>query len=137
MRIRKVSNYNKIRALHKEIFPVDECDIRNTDHLWKVEDDTNKLVGFCSLRLLECEPNVVFFNWAGLLVEARGKGLQKRMIRTREKWCRKNNIKSIITYTTPANIQSASSLLKTGYLLYIPDYSWAGENILYFIKDLY
>lgn len=120
--------------LHKKIFPSDECDISPTDELWIVYDEDKTGVGFCSVRPLE--HNIAYLNWAGLTEAGRGQGLHKRMIQTRERWCRKNEFESIITYTTVDNIQSARNLLKSGYELFLPEYTWAGKNFLYFQKIL-
>jgi len=134
MHIRKTNQLEEVKELHKRIFPSDNCDVLETDELWKVMDSSGNAVGFCSIRSLEHK--IVFFNWAGLLLKAQGKGLHKRMIRTREKWCRKNGVKSIVTYCVVENIQSARNLIKSGYELFIPEYQWAGKNNLYFIKNL-
>lgn len=133
MRVRKTENIDLVRGLHQEIFPEDYKDFTEGDQHWIVWDE-GRPVGFCSLRPLDY--GIVFLNWAGLLREAQGKGLHKRMIRVRERWCRANNKESIITYTTVDNIQSARNLLKLKYELFLPEYPWAGKNFLYFHKKL-
>lgn len=134
MQIRKTNNIDLVKGLLKEIFPSDEIDVAENDQLWIVWNEEKSPVGFCSLRPLE--EGIAYLNWAGLLDEAKGQGLHKRMIRARESWAKKNNYKQIITYTTVSNIQSARNLLKTKYELFLPEYAWAGENYLYFQKDI-
>lgn len=134
MRVKRSKDINLIKQLHKEIFPYDTCDVLDTDIFWIVINQNNKAVGFCTVRPLEC--GIAYFNWAGLLSEATGQGLHRRMIRAREKWCRKENFETIVTYTTTDNIPSAKNLIRCKYDLFTPEYDWAGEELLYFRKNI-
>jgi RimJ/RimL family protein N-acetyltransferase len=64
----------------------------------------------------------------------RGKGLQKRFIRVREKYARAHGVHTIVTYTSPDNIISANNLIKCGYLLYIPQEKWGIQPFCYYFK---
>jgi len=134
VQIKKSSDIDLVRGLHQKIFPLDEPDLLETDQFWIVYSDRDKPVGFCSVRPLEYK--TAYFNWAGLLEEAQGKGLHRRMIYTREKWCRRIGFKYIVTYTVIDNIQSSRNLLKCNYDLYLPEHYWAEKNSLYFQKKL-
>ena len=68
---------------------------------WVVRNATGIAVGFCSYK--HVSKDMVFFSRAGLLREARGHGLQVRMIRTRIAACRKEGVKHIVTYTMKDN----------------------------------
>jgi len=134
MKIRRTNKISEVKELHKIIFPSDDLDILEEDILWIVKNDKNENVGFCSLRILDNE--IVYFNWAGLIEEAWGYGLHKRMIKTRLRWAKKHNYKYAITYALIDNIQSSKNLLKAKFELYIPDYEWGDEKCLYFRRKL-
>jgi L-amino acid N-acyltransferase YncA len=69
-------------------------------------------------------------------VEARGHGLQRRLIKVREQQAKRNGWRACITYTAPDNFASANSLIKAGYRLYGPSEVWAMPGALYWRKWL-
>jgi len=77
-----------------------------------------------------------FLSRAGVLPKARGNGIQKRLIRARERAAKKIGQSRIITYTSYDNLISANNLIKCGYTLYLPDHWWGIKNGLYFEKLL-
>lgn len=77
-----------------------------------------------------------FLSRAGVLPKARGHGIQKRLIRARERTAKKDGYNRVITYTSYDNIISANNLIKCGYLLYTPNNLWGVKNGLYFEKML-
>lgn len=124
------------RYLHAKIFPTDEWYQKDSSIYWIVWDNYKRPVGFCMLAPVDEE--IVFLSRAGLLKEARGKGLHTRMIATREKWAKKLGFKKIITYTLVSNIRSSYNLQKAGYFLYEPEYKYASDenDVLYWIKEI-
>lgn len=133
--IKRTYDWDLVITLYRKIFPTDEFTLTQDDILWIVYNG-KKPVGFCSLCPLKHELGVAFCSAAGLLWEARGKKLHKRMIRVRTRWAKKNGIKTLITYTVYFNTLSARNLLSNGFELYLPAYKWAGTGMLYFRKDL-
>lgn len=103
---------------------------------WLVKTPAGRAVGFCSVRPTTTDLDTVFLSRAGILPEARGLGLHRRMISVRLRWARKNGFKRAITYAQRDNIQSAVNLLRCGFMLYDPDYRWVGDSYLYFLIDL-
>lgn len=93
-------------------------------------------VAFCSIRPLTNEPNVLFLSRAGVLRGWRGQGLQKRMIRARLAWARRNGWREAVTYTTHDNYASIASLIKAGMNLYTPENPWGTDHALHFRTDL-
>jgi hypothetical protein len=71
----------------------------------------------------------------GVLYDHRGHGLQRRLLRCRERRARRNGWIACVTDTTD-NIASGNSLIKSGYTLYKPSVPWALSNSLYWRKWL-
>ena len=132
-RIRRTNNEFLVRALNAEIFPQDDFYEHEGNIFWIVKKGKED-VGF--FQATDCGDGVMFLSRCGLLESARGQGLHKRMIRTRERYARKHGFESIITYTVRDNISSSVNILKCGYSLYIPEYQYVGDEVLYFKKDL-
>lgn len=61
---------------------------------------------------------------AGVLKAARGKGLQKRLIRVRERMARKLGFKRMTTYTHKTNKYSLANLTSLGYKKFKPTKPW-------------
>ncbi len=128
----RTDNYELVRALHTICMPGDDYDLDG--QLWVVHDETYTPVAFCAARKLEGEPGV-FLNRAGVLPCANGKGLQRRMIHARLRWCKEIGVQYAITYTLHSNHASIVNLLKCGFKFDTPAWRWAG-NAHYFVKDL-
>lgn len=131
--IKQTNNIPIIMALHEETFPDDEQYIYDTNKYWIVCSGKEP-VGFTILNVLDDE--IGFLARTGISQAARGKGIHKRLIRVRERYARKIGLKYLITYTVASNIISAHNLENQGYRLYMPDYDYAGDDVLYFRKDL-
>ena len=139
--LRSISDYVRtndipnIKRLHKRFFPRDilpKIDDNNTYWFFLVN---NKVSGFCILRIIEPK-SIAFLCRSGVEKRYSGYGVQKRMIRIREIYARRQGIKRMITYTSPDNYRSISNLIKSDYQLYRPDWQYAGPEELYFLKDL-
>ena len=61
------------------------------------------------------EVEIARFTRAGVMPEARGKGLQKVLIQARLTWCKRRGIKVVKTYTSIDNHASRASLLACGF----------------------
>jgi len=133
MKVKKSDDKNLVIELHKKTFPCDEFDDSPSNEYWIVWNGKTP-VGFCILRPLKLDKDSVFLSRAGLLYEARGKGLHRRMITVRLRWAKKNGYTSALTYTARDNAQSFSNLQKAGFRLYWPENLYAGKNFLYWIK---
>jgi len=134
--IREVKNLDPIILLNELIFPEDELDVgHNTFHWLARNKHNNEPIGFCSVS--DFGEGILFLSRAGLLPEYRGRNIQRRFIRVREKFAMRNGYQKIITYTLKNNYNSISSLIKSDYHIYTPAYEYVGKEFTYFIKDLY
>lgn len=136
MKLKKVRNADACKALHRAILPDDEWYPRKNEQYWLLYDEENMPVGFCSCHKLSLEPEVVFLSRAGLLEAARGQGMQKKMINARVRWAKQSGARQVITYTTRDNAPSFYNLQNCGFKLYLPENYWAGEDVLYWYKDI-
>jgi len=124
-----------IQALHNLIFPNDELIAPTAmSMMWVGEDESGTPVAFCTARKLRWE-NAVFLERAGVLPLASGLGLQRRMIRLRERWAREIDATTCLTYTMLKNYASIVNLLRCGYRFYSPHSKWVGDRVHYFRRD--
>lgn len=77
-----------------------------------------------------------FLSRCGVLPCARGQGLQRRLIRVREREIVRCGYDRAFTYTSRDNYASANNLIACGYRLYHPPFLWGLRDGLYFEKVL-
>lgn len=130
-------NEDVISKLDKKCFPHDDpCVIGNEDNVWWVAYDGDTPVGFAGIKKY-VNTGYVFFNRVGVLKPYRGEGLHKLFIKKRLEYCKKLDwCEKVLTYTANWNISSANNLIKNGFLLYIPQYKYANNDSLYFMKEI-
>lgn len=131
--------YRTLRYAEQECFPVDEDLDFNAGWWWVLrETETQAVVGFCGMTWAYADR--VKLLGAGVLPAYRGKHLQLRMIRLRERKARVLKAVRAITYTSSHNPASCNSLIRAGYLLYCPAESekltLKGHDWLHWYKDL-
>lgn len=104
---------------------------------WVAVRGEDEIAAFASARILE-EDGSLFMNSAGVLLEHRGQGLQKRLIRARCRWAKRHApTKAVVTYTVTSNARSANSLIGCGFRQYVPAVPWfAGDDCVYWVKKL-
>jgi GNAT superfamily N-acetyltransferase len=73
---------------------------------------------------------------AGVVRSHRGKGLQKRLIRVRERKAREHGWKWLITDTASYNVASSNNLAACGFKLFRPSRPWGHDDGLYWRKAL-
>lgn len=130
----KSENEALIKSLHSDVFEFDSFCENSDNQYWVIRTENKFPAGFCILTKLS--DDIAFLSRSGVLKKYRGNKLQKRMIRTREKYARKMGFKSVITYTKIHNIKSSVSLQKSGYMMYKPEYEYADKDCIYWIKVL-
>jgi len=131
MRIRRTLDEDAIWALHKKTLPSDEQYKRKKNYYWLAYKG-DKPVGFGILT--DLGHKIGFLSRSGVLPCARGKGLQKKLIRARVNHAKKIGPTCVITYASMDNIASSRHLIQCGFELYLPDYAYVGNEFLYFIK---
>jgi GNAT superfamily N-acetyltransferase len=113
-RIARSEDSDWMRAVHKMAFGGDPWP--GDDHeFWVVYDEHNGVAAFCSA--IETRAGTGFLSRAAVTLNHRGKGLQQRMIKTREAWLRAQGVKLIVTHVEKFNYASLVALLNSGYRL--------------------
>lgn len=107
----------------------------NQTHLWLASEDGSP-IAFASLTEYPDQPDTAFLSLSGVIPSARGKGLQKKLIKKREALCKKLGKTRIISYASYDNIYSANNLIRCGYRLYQPEWEWAVKHAYYFQKKI-
>lgn len=137
MEIRKVTLNQKsqedLEWLDRLSFPADNPYPKKGAEWW-IAYDGETCVAFAGLKNVGHETG--FLCRVGVIKAYRGQGLQQRLIRVREKHARREGFKFLVTYTSPWNLKSANSLIRTGFRLYQPQNPYAMDGALYFRKGL-
>lgn len=129
--IRKSEDKELVKRLHSELFSDAWEDFTA---MWVVWNEAGIPVGFACAKWIAKEKSV-FLARAGVKKIARGNGIQRRLIRVRERWAKAVGAKAVITYTLYENHSSTVNLIKSNYTLYQPAYPWVGK-VNYFRKLL-
>ena len=133
LRLIQTTDYQKIAALDAKCLPYDHPIERWVESVWWLGYVGGKPVCYCGVKKIYGDTG--YFNRAGVIPSARGRGYQKKMIQKRVKYCKDEGCKRIITYVAVDNIISAHNLISCGFNLYIPEQEYA-DNALYFMKNL-
>lgn len=126
-----------LRDLHKLTFadtaPLPEL---NYGHWWLMYPRGEEVpVAFCGVVPSSMGQGYAYLKRAGVIHAHRGKRLQLRMIRLRERTARLNGWHTIVTETTD-NPASANTLIKAGYRIFNPDFPWGLPTAIYWRKVL-
>ena len=124
----------QLESLQKVCLPYDDW-IFPEDGTWWIGYDNKQAVAFCLIKPSSQWNDTAYLARSGVLYYWRGRGLQKKMIRIREKHARSRGHKWIISDTTN-NPPSANSLARLGYQMFEPTKPWAAETTLYWRKKL-
>lgn len=137
LRVRRALRPIDIEAchrLHRETLP-DDALPASPETCWWVATLDGAHVAFAAAQFEPSEA-LVFLSRCGVQESARGQGLQRRLIKAREKWAESTGALKVVTYTALENAQSANSLIGSGYRLFVPQWYWAGAEVNYWIKNL-
>lgn len=121
--------------LQKKCLPSDDLFDATTGHWWIVYDEFMLPIGFAGM--------VRSYNWydcgylcrAGVLKDWRGQGIQKKLLKAREKHAKKLGWNWLISDTTD-NPASSNSLINCGFKIYDPSKPWGFKHTLYWRKKL-
>lgn len=133
-RIVQTDDLDLVQEISKRIFPEDAklCGPELDDSEWWLLKHGKDVVGFAGVHVVDQDAKLVR---AGVAAEARGRGLQKRLIRTRLAFAKAAGATKAYTYTATKNIASQRSLLACGFLPY--RYEWTGDNgFIHFTRAL-
>lgn len=133
--IRKTRDIELIKRMNEIIFPGEPLNVASNTYHWIARDnETGKPIGFCSCS--DIGHGTIFLSRAGVLRKYRGRGLQKKFIQIRERFCKYNEKTTIITYVSEDNYPSFVNLIKMNYKIYIPEWQYAGQGFFYFKKSV-
>jgi GNAT superfamily N-acetyltransferase len=120
--------------MQKSCLPNDELyDV--TKGFWWGAFDNDICVGFCGLVPSTRWGDCGYLCRSGVARAFRGKGIQKKLIKARERKARALGWNWLITDTTD-NPASSNSLISCGFKLFNPTIPWGGKNTLYWRKHL-
>lgn len=102
---------------------------------WWIAYDGDTPVGFAGIAQSVKWSDAGYLCRAGVLRSHRGKGIQKRLIRVRERKARQVGWNWVIsdTFDNPA---SSNSLISCGYRLFAPSKPWGFKGALYWRKKI-
>lgn len=100
---------------------------------WVILDNKNNIIAYCGSAYSQ---RVCIFVRAWVDRKCRGMGIQKRLITVRLREAKKQGCYVACTYTTKDNYGSVNNLMSKDFRYYNPEYAYAGNNMLYFRKDL-
>jgi len=122
-----------LEAMHHVCFP--DFPLPGWHGDWWFAMDTDKVpAAFCGLWPSVRFPGAGYLCRAGVMPVARGKGLQRRMIRIRENAARRKGWDALYTDADAANPASINNLFASGYRAFSPPVLWDGEGFVYFRK---
>lgn len=119
-----------LRSLHLQCFPTDEEPGWSGAHWWIGYDGTTP-AAFCGIQKSFSAPGYGYLVRAGVVSTYRGLGLQRRMIRLREKFARQWGWNGTLSQTVNWNFHSSNNLARCGYSIYWPSKPWGGSNSIY------
>lgn len=139
MKIKAVNAQNAniqalLQWLQLEILPSDVPHDVSHGYWWIAYDDGHP-VAFAGLVHSSRYYDVGYLCRSGVLPMYRGHGLQKKLVRVREKKARLLGWKYLIT-DTKDNPPSANSLIRCGYQTFTPSYKWALDGAIYWRKKI-
>ena len=133
-RVDALKNSVLLNDLQRTILPHDKTDDVSVGYWWIACFDGNA-IGFCALKQSNKWSDCGYLSRAGVLPEYRGQGIQKRLIKVRERQAKKLGWHWLIsdTYRNPA---SANSLISCGFKMYNPSEPYGATGTCYWRKRL-
>jgi len=93
-------------------------------------------VAFASLHPSIQWGDAGYLSRSGVLPSHRGQGLQKRLLRVRERRAKALGLTWLISDTASYNVASSNNLAACGYKLFRPSNPWGHEDAIYWRKEL-
>lgn len=126
---------NTLDEMDRELFADSPLAKKEESWWWLVIDQDKNVVAFAGLTVYSAN-KTGFLSRVGVRKSHRGQGLQKKLIKVREKMLKKLGYSRMITYVAYDNIHSANNLINCGYRLYIPRWEWGLKWAFYLEKYL-
>ncbi len=137
VRIRKTNNHELIKRLDTKLFGEEKKDEAHEASVWFIAQVGGRIAGFAGISAIkESGRTHGFLERAGVLKEFRGLGLQRLLIRAREREAKRLGLWALFTYTADWNYHSSNNLIRCGFQLYDPYHRYGIKNALYWKKEL-
>jgi GNAT superfamily N-acetyltransferase len=135
--LRSLESQNTLSALQEICLPYDRPYKTNIGWWWVAYDVCHNPVAFAGVVPSMRWSDSGYLCRAGVIPDARGKGLQKKLIGVRIRQAKSNGWRWLITdtYENPA---SSNSLIAMGFKLFEPSVPWGAKGTLYWrlkLKD--
>lgn len=114
-------------------FDMEPYEPKHLCHWWAAVD-SGEWVGYAGLR--DMGDGIGYLCRAGVIGTHRGRGLQRRMIRTRLRAAKALGMSIVVTDTATTNGASANNLFRCGFKVYTPQKQWRGPLALYFRREI-
>jgi ribosomal protein S18 acetylase RimI-like enzyme len=131
MRARRVdakAHRRTLDALHTLTFPSDTPPSWRADGLAWIVYDGGEPVAFLYAEPL---PDSWYFSRVGVMPAARGRGLQRRLMRL----MRKATAGCVLISTTYQNPASANNFVREQWMTYLPAHPWGAPDTIYWRLD--
>lgn len=133
----KEDEIDEILELDRELFsPGYFPPAQGGDVQWWLAEEDGHTVGYAAAKPCKGDPLCIYLSRVGVIRAARGRGLQRRLIRVRERWGRANGAILSVSDTLYDNVASTRSLIACGYLPFLPREPWAGRGSTYWQRSL-
>lgn len=133
----KEDEIDEILDLDREIFAAGYFPpAQGGDVMWWLAEEDGHTVGYAAAKLCKGDAQCLYLSRVGVIKAARGRGLQRRFIRVRERWGRSVGALYSVSDTNYDNVASTRSLIACGYLPFLPGDPWAGKYSTYWKKSL-
>lgn len=135
--VRQTDDLDTVHELDRACFPSDKAMLEDelNKSVWWIAYADKEPVGFAGLTPDE-EARKGFMIRAGVLPEARGAGIQRRLIRARVAYCTKQDFTRIYTYVWAGNIASMKSVVRSGFVPYYWERTEDPMTLIYFEREL-
>lgn len=131
VKIRQTEDMELIQEMDGICFPGEDLPYLETATWWVASEDGHEIAYAGGVQDTD---GYFFLNRAGVLPEARGRGLQRRLIRVRCQYAHRHSMRSCYTYTVAHNPASSNNLIRCGFILWRPADPWAGDEALYWYR---
>lgn len=106
------------------------------DVAWWIAEEDGHTVGYAAAKPCKGDPECLYLSRVGVVKAARGRGLQRRLIRARERWGRSQGAIFSVSDTNFDNVASTRSLIACGYRPFLPKDPWAGKYSTYWKREI-
>lgn len=101
---------------------------------WFVRSGDGATVGFGGITPSRSHLGKVYMYRSGVVKAHRGHGLQRRLLRVRERASQKMGWSGAVTDTAD-NVHSSNNLIAAGYKIFQPRYPWSFKEAIYWRKN--